>query len=93
LKDYEGIFITKANVTDEISQKTLTQIEGEITKNGGKVENVEKWGKRNLAYSINKNKEGFYYKLDFKIQPDKISEVKKGCKLNEDIIRAAIIKK
>lgn len=93
MKNYEGIFMTKANLTDEANQKILTLIEGEISKNGGKVENVEKWGKKNLAYSIKKNKEGIYYKLDFKIDPEKISDLKNTYRLNEDILRSMITRK
>lgn len=93
MKDYEGVFITKASLTDEISQKILSQIENEISKNGGKIDNIEKWGKRNLAYPIKKSKEGVYYKLDFKIGPEKVPELKKTYRVNEDILRIMIIKK
>ncbi|MCX5716574.1 MAG: 30S ribosomal protein S6 [Candidatus Omnitrophica bacterium] len=93
MKSYEGVFITKAGPADEANQKVLGQIEAEITKNGGKLENTEKWGKRNLAYPIKKNKEGLYYKIDFQIEPGKISELKKIYHLNEEIIRELIIRK
>jgi small subunit ribosomal protein S6 len=93
LNDYEGLFITKATLTDEAHQKLLSHIEGEITKNGGKIGNVEKWGRKNIAYPINKAKEGVYYKLDFKMDPGKISDLTKIYRLNEDILRAMITKK
>lgn len=91
LKAYEGVFITKASLTEEASEKLLALIEGEISKNGGKIENVEKWGKKTIAYPVSKNREGVYYKLDFKITPDKISGLKKMYRLNEDILRAMIV--
>lgn len=91
MKDYEGIFITKASLTDDANQKLLSLIEGEISKNGGKIENTEKWGKKTTAYPINKNKEGVYYKLDFKITPDKLTDLKKIYSLNEDILRVMIV--
>lgn len=93
MNDYEGLFITKAALTDEVSAKLLAHIEGEVTKLGGKIENVEKWGRRNISYPINKNKEGIYYKLNFKIAPEKISDLTKIYRLNEDILRAMITKK
>ncbi|MDD5449676.1 MAG: 30S ribosomal protein S6 [Candidatus Omnitrophica bacterium] len=93
MKDYEGIFIAKASLTDEADKKLLALIEGEISKSGGKVENVEKWGKKTIAYPVKKNKEGVYYKLDFKITPDKISGLKKMYGLQEDILRVMIVKK
>ena len=93
MNDYEGLFVTKATLTDEASGKLLSQIEGEISKCGGKVENVEKWGRKAIAYPIKKSKEGVYYKLNFKITPDKISDLTKVYRLNEDILRAMITKK
>lgn len=93
MNDYEGLFVTKAALTDEASAKLLIYIEGEITKLGGKIENVEKWGRKNIAYPINKNKEGVYYKLNFKLAPEKISDLTKTYKVNEDILRAMITKK
>jgi small subunit ribosomal protein S6 len=93
VKSYEGIFITKSSLTDEASQKELSLIGEEISKNGGNIENTEKWGKRSLAYPINKNKDGVYYKLDFKIETEKIAELKKAYKMNDNIIRVMIVKK
>lgn len=93
MKDYEGLFIIKPTVTDEAAKKLSTQIDTEITKNGGKVEAAEHMGKRGLGYSVKKYKEGIYYKVDFKIEPGKISELTKIYKLNEDILRATILNK
>lgn len=93
LNDYEGIFIAKPSLSEELIKKLLSQIEAEISKNGGKIENVENWGRKNLAYSVKKNKEGVYFKLDFKIDPAKILELKNFYRLNEDILRSSIIKK
>lgn len=93
MKDYEAIFITKAALADEDSKKLLSQIESEITKLEGKVENVEKWGKKRIAYPIKKNKEGIYYKLDFKMEPAMALALSKVYKLNEEILRVTIIRK
>jgi len=93
LKKYEGIFITKSALNDEIAKKLLAQIEVEISKNGGSIDKIENWGKKGLAYSIKKNKEGVYYKVDFTITPDKISNLKDTYRLNEDILKVVVIKK
>ena len=93
LNNYEGIFIVKPSLTDETSKKVLGQIEGEISRNGGTIENLENWGKKALAYSVKKNKEGMYYKVDFKIEPGKVTELNNTYRLNEDILKVMIIKK
>ena len=93
MKEYEGIVILKTNLTEEISKKVLAQLEGEISKNGGNIDKVENWGKRNLAYTVKKNKEGVYYKVNFKIEPEKISVLKNAYRLLEDILKVEILKK
>ena len=93
MKNYEAIFIAKPTLSEELTKKLLSQIEGEIPKNGGSIENIENWGKKNLAYSVKKNKEGIYFKIDFKIEPGKIPDLKKTYRLNEDILRVSLIKK
>lgn len=93
MKEYEGIFILKPTLTDEASKKMLAQIEGEITKNGGSIVNAESWGRKNLAYAVNKNKEGIYYKIDFKMDSLKTAEIKKAYKLVEDIMRFMFVVK
>ena len=93
MKNYEAIFIAKPTLTEEASKKLLSQIEGEIPKNGGSVANIENWGKRNLAYSVKKNKEGIYFKIDFKIESGKVPDLKKTYRLNEDLLRVMVIKK
>ena len=93
MNSYEGVFIAKSGLTDEANQKLLSQIEGEITKNGGKVDNSQSWGKKTIAYPIKKNKEGLFYKLDFTVEPGKMSEIKKAYGLSDDILRVTIIKK
>jgi len=93
LKEYEVIFITKTDLNEETGKKILAQVEGEVSKNGGSVSNIESWGRRRLSHLIKKNKEGNYYKVDFAIEPGKISELKKAYGLNESILRAMIAKK
>lgn len=93
MNNYEGIFIIKPTLTEEVNKKVVSYIEGEISKNNGKIENPENWGRKNLAYSVKKNREGIYYKIDFKIEPAKISELKKTYRLNEDILRVMIVRK
>src|SRR5580700_11638684 len=60
MRNYEIMFIVNPNATDEEIDKINGQIEGVVTAGGGKVEKIEKMGKRKLAYEINRNREGQY---------------------------------
>ncbi len=92
MKEYKALFIIdpdKENSLEEIA-KSIT---GSITGNDGKVNKEENWGKQKLAYPIKKNQEGIYYKLNFSIDPLKISALNNGYKLNTNILRCMITAK
>ena len=60
MRNYEIMFIVNPNSPDDEVDKINSQIEGMITAGGGKVEKIEKMGKRKLAYEIDRNREGHY---------------------------------
>ena len=92
MKNYEALFVLKSGTEDKIEKATSTIVDG-IKKNKGKIIKEDKWGKRALAYPIKKHKEGFYYKLDFSIEPSLIEKLDKSYKLNSNILRTLIIKR
>jgi small subunit ribosomal protein S6 len=60
MPNYEIMFIVNPNATEEEIDKINGQIEGVITAGGGKIEKIEKMGKRRLAYDVQKQREGHY---------------------------------
>ena len=92
MKGYEALFIIDPD--KEASLKEIAGgITGSITKAGGRVEKEENWGKQRLAFPIKKKADGIYYKLDFSIEPSKISVLNSDYKLNADISRVIITAK
>ena len=90
MKKYEGMFIIKPDMNKDDLEKTVSSIEETITKNGGKVENGQKWARRRLAYSIKKYMEGEYYLCEFEAEPKIISGLEASYKLNDNILRTLI---
>jgi len=90
MKKYEGMFIVKPDIAKEELEKTESSIESTITKNEGKVEKLQKWARRRLAYSIKKYAEGEYYLCDFEIEPKTVSSLEASYKLNDNILRVLI---
>ncbi|MEE9499897.1 MAG: 30S ribosomal protein S6 [Candidatus Omnitrophota bacterium] len=92
MKEYEALFII-----DPDKEKSLKEITGAIatciTKNRGKINKEESWGKQKLAYAIKKQSEGIYYKLDFSIDPSEVSALNNSYKLNANILRTMITAK
>ena len=84
---YETVFILRQDVPPaqaEAMSKVFAEI---INTNGGKVEKIEPWGLRNLAYKINKNKKGHYVLLALDTPPDAITEMERQMNLSEDVLR------
>ena len=60
MRNYEIMFIVNPNATEEEIDKINGQVESIVTSGGGKIEKIEKMGKRRLAYDVDKHREGFY---------------------------------
>ena len=84
---YEGMYIIKANLSDDARKKALDRIESGIKSRGGEVHKVHDQGRKRLAYEIQKQREGYYYLLYFSVDPSAISELWQEYHLNEDLIR------
>lgn len=93
MSTYEGIFIVKPELKEEDAKGVFKAINDSITKTGGSVKKEEVWGKRQLAYPIKKAREGYYYKLDFDLEPAGIAKIETAYKLNDNILRTMITKK
>lgn len=93
MNNYEGMFIFKSDLSKEDLDKTAAQVKDAITKNKGSLSgDMKELGKQALAYPIKKHKEGVYYLVNFHIDPDAISKLKRAFVLNESILRVLITK-
>ena len=93
MKSYEGMFIFKPDLSKDTLEKTLDQVKDAISKNKGSLSGeIKEMGKQKLAYPIKKFKEGLYYLLNFHIDSDGISKLKRSFSLNESILRVLIVK-
>ncbi len=90
---YEGLFILKPDLKEDEAKNACKAISDTVTKNGGTISKEEVWGKRLLAYPVNKFKEGYYYKLNFTSPSSAIAKNEAVYKLNGDILRAMITKR
>ena len=89
---YEGVFILKPNMEEEENKSQIERIKSIIEDNGGKIDNLDEWGQRRLAYEIKKNKEGYYTIINFQAETDLVNELDRTSKINENIIRHMIIR-
>ena len=90
-KKYEVMFIV--NVADEeVIRSAVELVKATVTKIGGTVDKEDEWGKRQLAYEVKHQKEGYYVVIDFTAEPSEIKELDRVIKIHEEIIRHIIVK-
>lgn len=91
MRNYEGVFIVSPDLSPEASKGVVAQVQELISKSGGRVEGVQDWGRKRLAYKINKKQEGNYVLLNFQIDPNQSRKLEQTLRLNENLLRFLII--
>jgi small subunit ribosomal protein S6 len=89
---YETVMILSMNLGEEGINGLVTKFKDLIAANGT-VEGVDEWGKRKLAYPIQKQPEGYYVLIDFKSAADFTAELDRIYKITDGVLRSLIIKK
>lgn len=87
MKSYELLAVYKSNLDTEEIDKQVDKTSDLISESGGKVESVEKIGRKKLAYEIKNFRDGFFVNSTFTMPADKIVEFKRQLKLNDSILR------
>ncbi|WP_297317023.1 30S ribosomal protein S6 [Bifidobacterium indicum] len=90
---YEMMFIADPSLDERSLKKLTDQYLEVVTKEGGSVDNIDVWGRRKLAYEIDKNNEGNYVVVEYSCEPAVSSELDRVLNLNESIIRTKILRK
>ena len=91
MRDYELLYIIKTEVGEEQTQAVIDRYNGILEGEGATVEKVDKWGKRKLAYTIDKKyTDGFYVLVNFKGESNAVDEVDRLMKIDENLLRHMI---
>jgi small subunit ribosomal protein S6 len=93
LRDYEVLYIVRADFDDEKVQDAVKRVNTLIERSGGSVERTNLWGKRKLAYEVKHQKEGAYVLQDFQFEPSRIPELEAALKITEEVLRHLIVRK
>lgn len=91
VRTYEALYIVRPDLKDDEIQTVAKEVEDLITKNGGAIVRSEIWGKRKLAYKVDKYTEGFYVLLRFQAPTGAITRLKNFFKLSEIVFRDLIV--
>ena len=91
MRSYELMFIVHPDVDESAFNELVDKVKGWITDSGGQVDNVDIWGKRRLAYPIQKQTEGQYVLLNTQLEPTNCSELEHNLGLQEPVMRFLLI--
>ncbi len=93
LRAYEVMVILDPDLEERTVAPSLDQyLNNVVKKDGGTVEKVDVWGRRRLAYEIDKNAEGIYTVIELQAEPATVKELDRQLSLNESVLRTKVIR-
>ena len=92
MRKYETMFILNPTLSLE-ETKGLAEKFKAIIETAGKIEKVDEWGKRRLAYEIEDHKDGYYFLINFQAEQTMLTELERSYKLTEGVLRHLTINK
>ena len=87
MNKYEFTVVVNAKIEDDVRVATVEKVKEYVARYGGTVTNVDEWGKKRLAYEIQKMKEGFYYFIQFEADATAPAEIERHVRIMENVIR------
>jgi small subunit ribosomal protein S6 len=92
MRQYELMVILDPELEERTVAPSLEQFLNVVRQGGGTVEKVDIWGRRRLAYEIQKKTEGIYAVVDLEADPDVVKELDRQLNLNEAVLRTKVIR-
>ena len=93
VRHYELVVILEPSLDERTVAPSLETFLNVVRNDGGTVENVEVWGRRRLAYEIDKHAEGIYAVLDVNCEPATVKEMDRQLALNESVLRTKVMRR
>lgn len=87
MNKYELAIIINGKLDEETRDSALEKVKGYVERFGGTISKIDDWGKRRLAYEIEKVKEGYYYFIYFEADAEAPNEIEKRVRIMETVLR------
>ena len=92
MSKYELAVVVSARIEDEDRAAVVDKCKALIERFGGTITNIDEWGKKRLAYEIQKMKEGFYYFIAFESETSAPAEIESRIRIMNNVLRYLIVK-
>ena len=93
MSKYELTFVVNAKIEDDERAAVVDKCKALIERFGGTITNFDEWGKRRLAYEIQKMKEGFYYVVQFDAPTSAPAEIESRIRIMDNVMRYLVVKR
>ena len=87
MNKYELALVLNAKVEDDVRTATLEKVKGLVERFNGTITNVDEWGKKKLAYEIQKMREGYYYFIQFDANAEAPAQIEASVRIMESVLR------
>ena len=92
MRAYEVMVILDPDLEERTVAPSIDTYLNVVRKDGGTVEKVDVWGRRRLAYEVDKNAEGIYAVIELQAEPATVKELDRQLSLNESVLRTKVIR-
>lgn len=92
MNKYEMGVIVKAGMEDEAFKAEMERVQGLVTRFGGTIDKIDEWGRRKLAYPIEKQTEGMYTFITFTAEAGVPAEIESRLRIMENVLRFMMIR-
>ncbi|OUP49346.1 30S ribosomal protein S6 [Lachnoclostridium sp. An181] len=92
MNKYELAVVVNAKIEDDARAQVIEKVKEVVARFGGNVTDVDEWGKRRLAYEIQKMREGFYYFIHFEAESTAPAEIEQRMRIMDNVIRFLCVK-
>ena len=93
MNKYELVLVVNAKIEDDARVATVEKVKEYITSFGGTITNVDEWGKKRLAYEIQKMREGYYYFIHFEADATAPAEIEARLRIMDNVLRFLCVRK
>ena len=92
MQKYELVVVLNGSLEDDERSAAMERVSGYITRFGGNITNVDDWGKKTLAYEIQKMSEGYYTVVTFEAPLEAPAQIEENIRIMEQVVRFLIVK-
>ena len=93
MNKYELAVVVSAKIEDDARTETVEKVKALVERFGGQISEVDEWGKRRLAYEIQKMREGYYYFIQFEADAACPAEVERHIRIMDNVLRYLVVRK